>query len=139
MLGVTDVAHTDLPPGFAPLASRPGFVATCQSIYVDAQLRIVAARVESIHLNPLGIAHGGFLATLADTAFGFVLRAAGEREYPPVTASLTMDYLAPARHGAWVEAHVDIHKEGRRLINASCMLSCGKELVARASGVFVPV
>ncbi|MGA7782107.1 MAG: PaaI family thioesterase [Paraburkholderia sp.] len=114
-------------------------MATCQSIYVDAQQRIVAARIESLHLNPLGIAHGGFLATLADTAFGFVLRAAGERDYPPVTASLTMDYLAPARNGAWVEARVDIHKVGRRLINASCMLNCGDELIARASGVFVPV
>lgn len=99
----------------------------------------MAARIEPLHLNPLGIAHGGFLATLADTAFGFVLRAESEREYPPVTASLTMDFLAPARHGAWIEAHVSIHKIGRRLINASCLLSCEDELVARASGVFVPV
>lgn len=122
-----------------PLTQVPGFTATCQSIYFNEQRRIVAARIESIHLNPLGIAHGGFLATLADSAFGKVLRLACEFELPPVTASLSMDYLAPAVAGAWVEAHVDIHKVGRRLINASCLLTCGERLIVRASGVFMPV
>lgn len=128
-----------MPPGFVPLTARAGFAATCQTLYFNEQRRIVAARIESIHLNPRGTAHGGFLATLADSAFGNVLRVACGYELPPITASLSMDYLSPANDGAWIEAHVDIHKVGRRLINASCLLRCGEQIIVRSSGVFIPV
>ncbi|MND67931.1 Thioesterase superfamily protein [compost metagenome] len=97
----------------------------------------MAARIRPEHLNPLGIAHGGFLATLADTAFGRVLRAAAATELPPATVNLNMDYLGTAPLGAWVEARVQVHKLGRTLYHASLDLLDGERLVARGKATFI--
>ena len=53
------------------------------------------------HLNSLGLAHGGYLYTLADTAFAF---ASNSRGVPAVAISAHIDYLQPAREGETLEA-----------------------------------
>ncbi|WPN44789.1 MULTISPECIES: PaaI family thioesterase [unclassified Pseudomonas] len=131
------VAHEDRPPaGFVPMG-RVGFVVHCTGLYVHEERSILAARIRPEHLNPLGIAHGGFLATLADTAFGRALKLAAATELPPATINLSMDYLSPASLGAWIEAHVQIHRVGRSLAHASLDLVDGERLVARGKATFI--
>ena len=47
-------------------------------------------------LNGFDICHGGFITTLADSAFAFACNSAGD---VTVAAGLTVDFLAPARAG----------------------------------------
>ncbi len=132
-------AGHDVPPGFVPyLAHQGGFVDTCCTFYVNRERLVVAARIISAHLNPLRIAHGGLLATLADTALGTVIKMKMGTPYPPITASLVTDYMSPAREGDWVEARVEIDKQGSRIVNATCTLWVGARLITRATGVFLP-
>ncbi|WP_425327779.1 PaaI family thioesterase [Pseudomonas nitroreducens] len=129
-----------IPAGFEPLR-RPdgqyGFVQHCQGIYLHSERRVVAARVLPVHLNALNIAHGGFLATLADTAFGALLRLAGDFPQAPVTIEMSVDYIHPARPDAWIEAHLEVHKLGRNLCRASLGLMDGTQLIVRAKGTFM--
>ncbi|MBI3648745.1 MAG: PaaI family thioesterase [Actinobacteria bacterium] len=59
----------------------------------------VAMQVEPRHLNLQGLAHGGIIATLADTAAGLAVRTELGPGRRHVTAQLNVDYLAPARAG----------------------------------------
>ena len=49
------------------------------------------------HLNVRGIAHGGMLVTLADSALGIVLSMSRTPPQPMVTVSLTTDFVEAAR------------------------------------------
>ena len=127
-----------VPDGFVPLAApNPGFVRQCGNFHFNAERCAVATRVASHHLNSLAIAHGGLLATLADTAFGVVIPHKLGLVVAPVTISLSLDYISPVRPGDWVEAHVDLHKTGRRISYASCLVKVGERPVLRASGTFM--
>jgi uncharacterized protein (TIGR00369 family) len=123
-------------PGFLPMPLA-GFVAQCTGLYYHPETAVLAARIRPEHLNPLGIAHGGFLATLADTAFGRTLRLRSGIDQPPATINLSMDYLSPAKLGSWVEARVEVHRLGRMLSHASLDLLDGERLVARGKATFV--
>ncbi|MBD9676558.1 PaaI family thioesterase [Pseudomonas sp. PDM18] len=136
----SDLSAFSIPEGFEPMRrpdGQQGFVQHCQGIYLNSERRIVAARVLPVHLNALRIAHGGFLATLADTAFGALLRLAGDFPQPPVTIELSVDYLRPARLDSWIEAHIEVHKLGRNLCRASLSLMDGERQVVRAKGTFM--
>jgi uncharacterized protein (TIGR00369 family) len=123
---------------YSPLEAPPGFVQFCGGVYVHDRRPIVAVRIRSEHLNSVQIAHGGFLATVADTAFGVILRRALGSESLYITVNLNIDYLGAVREGDWLEAHVDVLKSGSSFANASCLLKVGDRLVLRASGVFTP-
>jgi uncharacterized protein (TIGR00369 family) len=89
------------------------------------------------HLNLQGFAHGGMIATLADTACGLAVRSQVEPGRRHVTAQLNVMYLAPARPGrivargrvvrigmtiAYAEAEV-VDGRGRALARATSVLS----------------
>ena len=100
---------------------------------------IIGLRLEEKHLNTRGIAHGGMLVTLADTALGIALATSRTPPQPMVTVNLSTDFADAARAGDWIEAHVDIQKVGTRLAFANCYLVVGSKRILRASGVFALV
>ena len=53
-------------------------------------------KVRDDMLNGFDICHGGFITTLADSAFAFACNSTGDGT---VAAGLTVDFLAPARAG----------------------------------------
>jgi len=53
-------------------------------------------KVRDDMLNGFDICHGGFITTLADSAFAFACNSTGD---VTVAAGLTVDFLAPARAG----------------------------------------
>lgn len=62
-------------------------------------------------LNGFEICHGGFITTLADSAFAF---ACNSRNVVTVAAGLTVDFLAPAHRGDVLTAKaVEVSKAGR--------------------------
>jgi acyl-CoA thioesterase len=62
-------------------------------------------------LNGFDICHGGFITTLADSAFAFACNSTGEMT---VAAGLTVDFLAPARRGDVLTARAfELVQQGR--------------------------
>lgn len=67
--------------------------------------------VERHHLNGHGICHGGFIFTLADTAFAFACNSHNRRS---VAAQNAITFVAPARQGDRLHAAaVEVVRAGR--------------------------
>jgi len=145
----------NVPDGFTRIERGGHFLGSLGPLYAKKTESgiVIAMRIEEKHLNTRGIAHGGMLVTLADSALGIAIatshadRAPAERAStaagaPPrafVTVNLSVDFIASAHEGDFVEAHVDIEKVGARLAFATCFLQVAKRRVLRASGVFATV
>lgn len=119
---------------YEPLTDAGNFLDLVGPLHRDGDR--LALRIEARHLNAAGSAHGGLLAVLADHALGRAINAAAGEEQGAVTASLTTDYLAPAREGDLVEARAEVERIGGNLAFGDCALTVdGKEIV-RARAVF---
>jgi acyl-coenzyme A thioesterase 13 len=97
----------------------------------------VGVYIQEKHVNAVGIGHGGLLVTLADATLGLAIYEVHPSSGPMVTASLSTEFLEPARLGDWVEVHVDLERIGKRISYANCFLHVGERRILRASGVFV--
>jgi uncharacterized protein (TIGR00369 family) len=138
---VTKQETNAVPEGWTPVGGSSAFVRHLGPLYAKdgSDHRVIGIRVEDQHLNTRGIAHGGMLVTLADTALGVALSLSERPPRPMVTVSLSVDFASAARLGDWVEAHVEIQRSGRQLAFASCRLVVKDRHVLRASGVFAVV
>jgi uncharacterized protein (TIGR00369 family) len=127
-----------IPEGFTPLNRGGPFLAQLGPLYLKktGDQYIIGLRIEERHTNIRGIAHGGMLLTLADSALGIVLSSSRTPPQPMVTVNLSTDFVECANPGDWVEAHVDIQRVGKRLAFANCYLRVGERRILRASGVF---
>lgn len=128
-----------IPEGFREIHRAGAFLTMLGPLYYkkDAQGRsIIAMRIADKHLNIREIAHGGLLATLADSALGIAVSRTSDPPLAMVTVSLTTDFVDSAKRGDWVEAHVDIQRIGKRMAYANCFLHVGEKRILRASGVF---
>jgi uncharacterized protein (TIGR00369 family) len=98
----------------------------------------LGVRIEERHCNSRGICHGGLLATLADVALGYACVMAGgaERAGSFVTTNLSIDYLAPALVGDWVQSDVQVLNPGSRTATANGFLVANGNPVVRASATF---
>ena len=124
-----------VPAGFRPLPRHRGFIHLFGPLYLHESEPVVGARVAEQHLNIQDIAHGGYLAALADSAYGIVMR----RDMPdvvPRTAHLSVDYLSAVREGDWIEARVTFVKHGKRITNGTCCLTVDGRMVLQTTGVF---
>ncbi len=130
-----------VPEGFRPIQRGGPFLTALGPLYVNTsgETPVIGLRVEEKHLNTRGIAHGGMLVTLADSALGIALASSRTPPQPMVTVNLSTDFADAARADDWIEAHVDIQKVGARLAFANCYLVVGTRRILRASGVFAPV
>lgn len=126
------------PPGFV-LSERTGpFIDLIGPLYVREAENgpALGLSAEPKHANARGFVHGAILAALLDVVCG---RSAsgGSGSHPGlVTVSLTIDYVAAARVGDWLEATAVTTKRGRRIAFATGAVRCGDTVVATASAVF---
>ncbi|MOA09716.1 Thioesterase superfamily protein [compost metagenome] len=95
---------------------------------------VMALRVGEPHTNMHGMAHGGLLATLADSALGHTI--AQQLQVSVVTVQMSVEYLNAVKPGDWLQAHVRIDKQGRRLIYANCLLQVEGRVMLKANAVF---
>jgi uncharacterized protein (TIGR00369 family) len=95
---------------------------------------IVACDVRERHSNRHGNAHGGLLAALLDTSMGMAARSNGQVENLG-TASLTVNYLKPAR--GRIAVHAQLRRCGRTLAFCEAEArNADDDVVATASAVF---
>lgn len=127
-----------IPEGFRRLDVTDDFVSLLGPLWFKAEedgLRI-GLPLEQRHGNPMGVAHGGLLVTVADMVMGVGSGFSTGMFWPHPTISLTSEFVRGAKLGQWLEGKARI---ARRTINfcfASCDLVCGGEIVLVASGVF---
>jgi uncharacterized protein (TIGR00369 family) len=96
----------------------------------------VALDLQPHHMNLVGIAHGGLLGTLADTATGLAFRTVLEPGDTHVTTQLSITFLAPGTRGT-VAARGRVVKAGRRVGYAEADVVSGDgTLLARAAATF---
>ncbi len=77
-----------------------------QLVEVSAARAVVTMKVRPNMVNGLGVCHGGFLFTLADTAMAFASNtgAAGEPRPTAFASQADIDFLNPAAMGATLTA-----------------------------------
>ena len=91
--------------------------------------------VKEMHLNTGKIAHGGFLASIADTGMGTAAhRAAGDRRC--VTINLDMKFISAGLLGDKLKGKVKILKKTNTLIFIYCEISNSSDIVTSASGTW---
>ncbi|MEM9223426.1 MAG: hydroxyphenylacetyl-CoA thioesterase PaaI [Pseudomonadota bacterium] len=72
----------------------------------------LAMTVREDMTNGHNIAHGGYIFTLADSAFAFACNSSGQRT---VASGCTINYLAPAMGGEELVADArEVYREGRQ-------------------------
>ena len=128
-----------LPPGFQPLFRTSPVLELIGPLYCRGEGAdlVVALLAEVKHCNARGTVHGGILATLADVALGYAMAFSSRPPANLVTANLTVDFAGTVKVGDWLEAHVDVQKQGNRLSFANCYIVVNEQRIARASGVFL--
>lgn len=97
---------------------------------------IIGLRAAAPHLNSRGLVHGGLLSTLADNAMGLSCSLYVRNGAQLLTASLTVDFLAVAKPGQWIEIETTYIKPGRSLYFAQAFISADSQICARANSIF---
>ena len=129
----------DLPPEFRPLFRTSPVLDLIGPLYCRGEGvdLVIGLRVEAKHCNARRTVHGGVLATLADVALGYTLAFSSTPPANLVTANLTLDFAGTAKIGDWIEARVDVQKQGSRLSFANCYITVNEQRIVRASAVFL--
>lgn len=128
-----------VPDGFVPLPFLFGFVGVNGPLWLkrDGDKLHLGFRAEERHCNPMRIVHGGMLATFADMQlpFGARYQAGMPSTFLP-TVNLSLDYIAPAKMGAWIEGETEVLRKTRSFVFAQCRITADGELAVRANGLF---
>ena len=100
----------------------------------DTQYEFII-EVKEMHLNTGKIAHGGFLATIADAGMGTAAhRVAGDKRC--VTINLDIKFISAGLLGDKLKGKVKILKKTNTLVFISCEISNSSDIVTSASGTW---
>ncbi len=135
---MNDAASPRVPAGFRPAEFGRGFIAANGPLWLKQAggIAMLGLLVEPRHANPAGVCHGGMLMALADMQIGMGVRVqAGVDAFLP-TVNMSVDFLAPAPEGTWIQGRTEVHKVTRNFAFASCLLeSEAGEPILRANGM----
>lgn len=133
-------ASPAVPDGFVARQFGGGFIGVNGPLYVrrvDVGVQL-GFRVEPRHCNPMGICHGGMMATFCDMLLPIsahaVSKEVGNRFLP--TINLQIDYLAASPLGAWVQGEAQVLRVTRSLVFMQGLVEADGVAVARVSGIF---
>ena len=83
--------------------------------------------------NPMGILHGGMIATMLDDVMGATTFAQGEPEFF-TSINLNLDFLKSAKKGEEVQAKAEVIRKGRAVMYLQATLTNSNgDLLARAT------
>ena len=127
--------------GFSPWPSKGKFVPSFATLLFKPSGPHLIFRVEVLpsHCNGAGIAHGGFLSTLADVWLGNNVAHQLPQGTRIVTANLSVDFLSPIASGIWLESAIDRIKIGSRLCHASGAIVADGQPVVAMRATFAPL
>lgn len=104
-----------------------------RSVYLGTILR-------DIHCNSRGLAHGGFIAALADNTMGYTageaIKADGRAIKSLVTISLAVDYVGSPKLGQWMSWEPELIKATGTIAFVEAHIKANGEIVARANATF---
>jgi len=129
-----------IPEGFRARHFGDGFIGVNGPLYarrVDGGLQL-GFRVEERHCNPMGICHGGMMATFCDMLLpisAHVLSDTLGRRFLP-TINLQVDFLAGTPLGAWVQGEAQLLRATQSLVFMQGLVQADGVSVARVSGIF---
>ena len=132
--------RTEIPAGFKPLTMGGDFINFNGPLYLRSEGEVLQLgfRVEARHTNPMGICHGGWMASFADMVLPIAVHRQSKElrsRFLP-TVSLQIDYLAPAPLGAWVQGVGQLLRSTRTLVFAQGLITVDGAPAVRMSGVF---
>ena len=132
-------AAPDVPPGFKRFRSEQGFIGVNGPLFVlrEGPLFKLGFHVEQRHCNPMGVCHGGMLATFADMLMpigAITLVPELHHRFLP-TVSLQLDFMASAKLGDWVEGEMQVLRTTRTLVFMQGLVKSGGVMALRCSGV----
>ena len=133
-------ADAGIPEGFQARRFGEGFISVNGPLYtrrVEGRFQL-GFRVEQRHCNPMGICHGGMMATFCDMLLPIsahvMSKELAERFLP--TINLQIDYLAASPLGAWVQGEAQLLRATRSLVFMQGLVQADGVSVARVSGIF---
>lgn len=86
--------------------------------------------------NAGGMAHGGLLMTLGDYATTkATFEVMGSCNRFTVHMNFNMNFYAPARLGAWVEARAKVNRQGSSVVYTSCDYYADGDLIGHADAI----
>lgn len=103
----------------------------------DGDSVILGTRILERHCNLLMVSHGGFLATFMDMVMPISGRVS--KHVPDnylLTITLTLDYLAGAPVGSWLEGRAEVIKTTKRMVFMTGMIHADGVPVTRGNGIF---
>lgn len=134
-------ADLDPPPGFRPIDFTDGFLGHNGPIFArreeDGSV-VFGCRIAPHLCNPMGVAHGGWVASMFDVVLPLTARFTVPTlaENFLLTVNLSVDYLAGPKLGDWLEGHARVLRTTKRMAFIDGLLSVDGETTARASGIF---
>jgi acyl-CoA thioesterase len=91
--------------------------------------------IADIHRNGTGVAHGGVLFTLADTAMGAALYSSLEPGEICATIEIKIGYFKPVFEGTLI-CNATVINKGKSVASLEATIHNGDVLVSKASGTF---
>ena len=108
---MTETVEAAVPEGFEPLEIGFGFTDNLKPLYrkVDRAAKTLdfGMVVCAHHSNTMGICHGGALMTLADIAAATGANMVRGIVAGAPTINLSMDFVAAAKQGEWIETRLE--------------------------------
>jgi acyl-CoA thioesterase len=92
-------------------------------------------QIQDHHRNGTGVAHGGVLFTMADTAMGAALIPLLEKDQICATVEIKIGYFKPVFEGELV-CEADVVNKGKNIASLEATVRQGEVLVSKASGTF---
>ncbi len=126
----------EAPPGFTRADLGSGFGARFGQVFLDRSRRLLGFRVAEEHANPIGTCHGGAMTTFADLQLMAIRAGREEGLAHSPTISLSVDFLAPAQVGDWVQAEVTLLQQSQTLLFTQAMMTVEGRPVARANAIY---
>lgn len=126
------------PEGFSPLVDRAEIEQSAGPFYerlMDDGSRRLGFRVTARKLNKMGACHGGVLAMFADIQGSVVKRRLAIAADTP-TVNLGMDFVAPAREGAWVWSQPELVRHTGGMIFFQATVHADEEVCMRVNGIY---
>jgi uncharacterized protein (TIGR00369 family) len=126
-----------IPNGFRLIERLGGFGSAFGPVYFNRETTTLGFRVTAYHVNQFETCHGGAIATFADMQIAAIVHSGqlSAAHHMP-TINLSVDYIAPAPLGAWVEAAVMLIRTTRRLVFTQTLITVDGKTVARANASY---
>ena len=130
--------NADVPEGFAPHFRKSGLTDPWEPLYSrnTGNALFMGLRAGPAHANSRDFVHGALITALADNAMGLSCGLMLEGATGLVTVGLSVDFIATARLGQWLEIRPAVLKSGRNLSFCTATVHADDTLCARANATF---